>query len=322
MHILVTGGAGYIGSHVCKALSQKGYIPVTLDNLSLGHRSAVKWGPFVEGDILDAPLLNALCRTYPFKGAIHLAALSNVRESLQTPLSYYRNNVVGSLTLLETLQKQGIAYSVLSSTCAIYGLPKQTSIDEDHAKNPINIYGKSKWMVEQMGQSISQTYGMHFATLRYFNAAGADLEGEIGESHDPETHLIPLLIQTALKKRPHFTLFGSDHATPDGTPIRDFIHVTDLAEAHIKALEWMMENNKNLTLNLGTGKGYSVKEVIQAVEKELASSIPVVEGERLKEDPPFLVANPEKAFKLLNWKPKHSDLPTIIHTAKQWLKKK
>lgn len=322
MHILVTGGAGYIGSHVCKALYQKGYIPVTLDNLSLGHRSAVKWGPFVEGDILDTPLLKALCHAYPFKGAIHLAALSNVRESLQTPLSYYRNNVVGSLTLLETLQKQGIAYFVLSSTCAIYGLPKQSSIDEDHAKNPINIYGKSKWMVEQMGQSISQTHGMHFAALRYFNAAGADLEGEIGESHDPETHLIPLLIQTALKKHPHFTLFGSDHETPDGTPIRDFIHVTDLAEAHVKALEWMMENNKNLTLNLGTGKGHSVKEVIQAVEKELGSSIPVVEGERLKEDPPLLVANPEKAFKLLNWKPKHSDLPTIIQTARQWLKKR
>jgi len=268
MHILVTGGAGYIGSHICKALAQKGYIPVTLDNLSLGHKWAVKWGPFVEGDISDREHLNSLCKKYQFQGVIHLAALSDVRESHHRPLSFYRNNVGGSLTLLEVIKEYRVPFLVLSSSCSVYGMPEQIPIEESHPKIPISPYGISKWMVEQILQSTSHTHGIKSATLRYFNAAGADLDGEIGEVHDPETHLIPLLFQTALKKRPSFTLFGDDHDTPDGTPVRDFIHVTDLADAHVKALEYLIEKGVNLTLNLGVGKGYSVREVIRAVEKK------------------------------------------------------
>jgi len=320
MHILVTGGAGYIGSHICKVLAQKGYTPVTLDNLSLGHKWAVKWGPFIEGDISDRELLNIICKKYQFEGVIHLAALSNVRESEQIPLFYYRNNVGGSLTLLEAVKLHAIPFFVLSSTCSIYGMPQQTPIDETHPTLPINIYGESKWMVEQILQSASKTHGFKIAALRYFNAAGADIDGEIGEEHDPETHLIPLLIQTALKKRPSFTLFGDTHDTPDGSPIRDFIHVIDLAEAHVKTLEWMMKKGENLTLNLGIGKGYSVFEMIETVEKILKQKIPMKKGKQFPGDPPILIANPEKAMKLLQWHPQYSDLPTIINTAWQWHK--
>jgi len=322
MHILVTGGAGYIGSHICKAFAQKGYIPVTLDNLSLGHKSAVLWGPFVEGDISDRELLTSLCKKYQFHGVIHLAALSNVRDSLRHPLSYYRNNVAGSLTLLEVIKEYRVPYFVLSSSCSVYGQPEQTPIDESHPKLPISPYGTSKLMVEQILQSASQTHGIKVATLRYFNAAGADLDGEIGEAHDPETHLIPLLFQTAFNKRPSFTLFGDDHETPDGTSVRDFIHVTDLALAHVKALECMVETGANITLNLGVGKGYSVRAVIRAVEKKTGHRIVIEKRERFLEDPPILVANPEKAMKVLNWQPQYSDLSTIINTAWQWHKNK
>lgn len=317
VYILVTGGAGYIGSHICKALAKHGLTPVTLDNLSLGHEWAVKWGPFIKGDISDRKLIDSLCKKYRFQGVIHLAALSNVRESLQISIKYHENNVVGTIALLEILKKHQVPFFVQSSTCAIYGVPEVTPIEEDHPKTPINTYGETKWEVEKI---LRESDGMKIAALRYFNASGADLDGEIGESHDPETHLIPLLMQTALKKRSTFTLYGDDHLTPDGSPIRDFIHVADLAEAHVAALKWLMEKKDDITLNLGTGKGHSVKEVIGAVEQELNLSLPVEIGNRFAEDPPILVANPKRAIETLDWTPKHSNLSTIIQTAWQWHK--
>ena len=317
-HVLVTGGAGYIGSHICKSLFQKGYTPVTIDNLSLGHKRAVKWGPFIQGDCGDKALLHKLFDDYPTLGVIHLAALSNVRESLHIPLQYYQNNVGATLNLLEVLKERRISYFVFSSTCSIYGMPKKVPIDESHPKYPINTYGESKWMVERVLQTVSQSHGLKAATLRYFNAAGADPDGEIGESHHPETHLIPLLIQTAMSKRPHFTLFGEDHETEDGTPVRDFIHVTDLANAHVQALEYMITQEQNLTLNLGTGKGYSVREVIDTIEKGWDLKIPIVSGERFPGDPPILIANAEKAQDILGWSPQYSDIQTIIETAWDW----
>lgn len=312
--ILVTGGAGYIGSHVCKALAQKGYEPITLDNLSLGHAWAVKWGPLIEGNCGDQILLRKIFSSYNIEGVIHLAALSNVRESHQNPLGYYQNNVSATLSMLEMLKEQDISYFVFSSTCAVYGMPELIPIDETHSKKPISPYGWSKWMAEK----ILQESGVHVALLRYFNAAGADPDGEIGESHTPESHLIPLLIETALGKRDHFVLNGNDHATEDGTPVRDFIHVTDLAEAHVKALEALFEKKESLTLNLGTGQGYSIKEVINQIEINKKCTIPIVEGKQQCGDPPILIADFKKALKTLNWKPKLSNLSTIIETAWNW----
>ena len=298
--VLVTGGAGYIGSHVCKALAKNGYLPVTIDNLSTGNRQAVKWGPFFEGDIGDKKLIKSLLEMHPICGTIHLAAFSNVRESHQLPLKYYQNNVSGTLKLLEVLLEKKIAPFVFSSTCAVYGIPQKVPIDESHPKSPINPYGESKLMVEKILQTIPE---LHYAILRYFNAAVADLEGETGESHDPETHLIPLLIQTTLGKRETFKLNGKDHETEDGTPVRDFIHVTDLAHAHILALEKLLEEKENLILNLGTGKGYSVQRVIFYVEEKAEGKIPILKGSRFPGDPPILIANGTKAMETLHWKP-------------------
>lgn len=312
--VLVTGGAGYIGSHICKALAKKGYLPVTVDNLSTGNRQAVKWGPFFEGDIGDQKLIKSLLEAHPICGTIHLAAYSNVRESQQIPLKYYQNNVGSTLKLLEVLLEKKIAPFVFSSTCAVYGMPQKVPIEETHPKNPINPYGESKLMVEKVLQTIPD---LDYAILRYFNAAGADLEGDIGESHDPETHLIPLLIQTALGKRETFTLNGDDHETEDGTPIRDFIHVTDLAHAHILAFEKLLEEKESLVLNLGTGKGYSVQDVISYIEEKAEGKIPIVKGQRFRGDPPTLIANGTKAMKTLHWKPS-LDLSKMIETAWNW----
>lgn len=321
MRILVTGGAGYIGSHVCKALAGAGFEPITYDNLSLGHSWAVKWGPLVKGDICDKETLRQACRDYQPSGVIHLAGLSNVRESQRYPLRYYHNNVTGTLSLLEVIRKSEIPFFVFSSTCSIYGIPEQIPIDESHPKKPINPYGQSKWMVEQILETASLSYDMKVASLRYFNAAGADPEGEIGETHAPETHLLPLLIQAGLTKDGAFTLFGEDHDTPDGTPIRDFIHVTDLATAHVKALKRLIENQSSFSVNLGTGQGYSIREVIAAVEKELSTPISYKKGKRFAGDPPILIANAQKARDLLQWAPNHSSLSEIIATAGRWHQK-
>lgn len=312
--VLVTGGAGYIGSHVCKALAQKGYLPVTIDNLSTGNRFAVKWGPFFEGEIGDQEFIKSLLEAHPICGTIHLAAFSNVRESHQVPLKYYQNNVSSTLKLLEVLLENKIVPFVFSSTCAVYGMPQKVPIEESHPKSPINPYGQSKLMVEKVLQTVPD---LNYAILRYFNAAGADLEGEIGESHDPETHLIPLLIQIALRKRETFTLNGEDHETEDGTPVRDFIHVTDLAHAHVLALEKLLEEKESLVLNLGTGRGFSVQNIISYVEEKTQGKIPIVKGKRFPGDPPILIANGRKAMETLLWKPSF-DLSKIIETAWNW----
>ena len=317
-YVLVTGGAGYIGSHICKALFQRGYKPITIDNLSLGHESAVKWGPFIHGNCGDKALLNKILDDYPILGVIHLAALSNVRESYRIPLQYYQNNVAATINLLEVLKERGVLYFVFSSTCSIYGMPKKVPLDETHPKCPVNTYGESKWMVEKILQTVSHSHDLKVATLRYFNAAGADSDGEIGESHHPETHLIPLLIQTALGKHLHFTLYGEDHGTEDGTPVRDFIHVTDLAIAHVHAFEYIVAEKHNLTLNLGTGKGYSVREVIETIEKRWDLKIPLIKEQRFPGDPPILIANADRARDMLGWTPQYSELQTILETTWKW----
>lgn len=315
--ILVTGGAGYIGSHICKALAKEGFLPVTYDNLTLGHSWAVKWGPLIQGDIRDRKTLEETFQAHPFQGVIHLAALSNVRESEKAPEKYYENNVVGSQTLLEMVSKYQIPSFVFSSTCAVYGKPKEVPIREDHPCQPINVYGKTKLAIETLLKNLS----LPVAILRYFNAAGADLEGELGECHEPETHLIPRLIQSATGKVKDFTLYGIDHETPDKTPIRDYIHVSDLADAHVKALKALLRDQTTLTLNLGTGRGHSVLEVIDALESQWMCKVPVQVGPRNPGDPPILFAASDQAQTALGWEPKHSDLPTILESAWRWLKR-
>jgi UDP-arabinose 4-epimerase len=318
MTILVVGGAGYIGSHVCKALKEAGYIPVVYDNLENGHSWAVKWGPLVEGDLLDLPALDAVFEKYKPQGVIHLASYINVRESIAHPDKYYQNNVIGSLRLLEAMVRHKVDQIVFSSTAAVYGDPSQVPISEDHPCNPINVYGKTKWLVEEMLGNFFTQHAVRSVALRYFNASGADADGEIGEAHTPETHLIPLAILAALGKNPSFKIFGTDHQTPDGTPIRDYIHVTDLANAHVKALQWLINGGTKVSLNLGCGKGYSVHEVVAMVEKIAQKPVPREIGERNPSDPPALVADSSAAQKVLNWKPVHSDLETIIATALKW----
>lgn len=307
MKILVVGGAGYIGSHICKALFQKGYTPITLDTLSLGSEWAVKWGPLIVGSCGDRTVLDPLFRSHEIQGVIHLAALSNVRESEEIPLKYYQNNVGETLTLLDYVKKLPF---VFSSTCAVYGMPETLPIPETHRARPISPYGRSKLMVEEILKESCDTVSI----LRYFNAAGADPDGEIGEYHMPESHLIPLLIQTALGERETFILNGNTHDTPDGTPVRDYIHVSDLAEAHVLALK----AQRSMTLNLGTGKGYSVQEIIERIKAKSGAPLSIHLGPKRKGDPPMLVADAQSAEKTLGWKPKLSDLETIIETAWNW----
>ena len=318
MNILVTGGAGYIGAHACKVLAQNGYTPVTYDNLSTGHREAVKWGPFEEGDISDRIRLNEVIEQYQPSAVIHFAAHSLVGESVENPAKYYRNNVCGTLSLLEAMRDHGIKYIVFSSSCAVYGMPNEIPIPESHPLDPINPYGRSKMMIEYLLKDFSQAYDLKYVALRYFNAAGADAEGSIGENHNPETHLIPLLLNTALDKRTSISIFGNDYDTPDGTCIRDYIHVTDLAEAHVKAVRYLIDANQSSTLNLGTGKGYSVMEIINTAREITDMEISEIMSERREGDPPVLVARADKAEKQLDWKPQQIDIKYIIKTAWQW----
>ncbi len=316
--VLVTGGAGYIGSHTCKMLASAGYQPVTLDNLVYGHRWAVQWGPLVEGDIADATLLRATIATYAIQAVVHFAAYAYVGESMQDPGKYFRNNVVNTLNLLDALVASDVRHIVFSSTCATYGLPERLPISEDQSQRPTNPYGESKLFVERALHWHGVAHGLRAVALRYFNAAGADPEGELGEEHDPETHLIPLAVQAALGRRDHLELFGTDYATPDGTAIRDYIHVTDLADAHVRALNYLRAGGPSTALNLGTGQGYSVREVIAAVERAAGGPVPVHEAPRRPGDPPALVADPARARQLLEWRPTRSDLPTIVTTAWRW----
>ena len=316
--ILVTGGAGYIGSHACKALAQAGYTPIAYDNLVYGHREAVRWGPLEVGDIADRARLDAVIAQYRPEAVMHFAAYAYVGESVQDPAKYYRNNVAGTLTLLEALVHHGIGRIVFSSTCATYGIPKRTPIDEDHPQNPINPYGASKLMIERMLQDLDTAYGLRSVSLRYFNAAGADPDGEIGEDHDPETHLIPLALQAALGQREALQVFGTDYPTPDGSCIRDYIHVTDLAQAHVLALDYLANGGATTALNLGTGRGHSVLEVIEAARQIAGRDIPTLLTDRRPGDPPILTAAADKARSLLGWRPHHPDLAETLRHAWNW----
>ncbi|MGD8263581.1 MAG: UDP-glucose 4-epimerase GalE, partial [Desulfobacterales bacterium] len=275
--ILVTGGAGYIGAHACKALSKTGYTPITYDNLVYGHRSAVKWGPLEEGDISDRQRLESVIDKYKPMAVMHFAAYAYVGESVDNPSKYYHNNVAGSLTLLETMRQCGIDKIIFSSTCATYGMPEQIPITEDHPQNPINPYGRSKLMIEWMLDDFAHAYGLKYVSLRYFNAAGANPDAEIGENHDPETHLIPLVLDVALGRRNHLEIFGTDYDTTDGTCIRDYIHVTDLADAHLLALKYLLDGGQRNVFNLGNGNGFSVREVVAAALKITGCDISFVE---------------------------------------------
>lgn len=312
---MVTGGAGYIGSHTCKALSRAGYTPLTYDNLSTGHRAAVKWGPFERGDILERKRLDEVMTQYQPSAILHFAAFAYVGESVTDPGKYYRNNVTGSITLLEATRDHGIRNFVFSSTCATYGIADRMPISEETQQKPINPYGRSKLMIEEIIKDFNSAYGSRSVILRYFNAAGADPDGELFENHEPETHLIPLILDVASGRRKDITIFGSDYATADGTCIRDYIHVSDLADAHVSALRVLREGAQSNIYNLGTGKGYSVRDVIHAVERVTQKSISVSYGQRRDGDPAILVSDASRAKRDLNWEPTRSSIETIVDTA-------
>jgi UDP-glucose-4-epimerase GalE len=321
-NIMVTGGAGYIGSHACKALARAGYTPIAYDNLVYGHSQAVKWGPLEEGDISDSDRVQAVMWKYSPIAVMHFAAYAYVGESVEKPSKYYHNNVMGTLTLLESMRNCGIDKIIFSSTCATYGVPEQIPIPEDHHQNPINPYGRGKLMIEWILQDYAAAYGVKYTSLRYFNAAGADPDAEIGEDHNPETHLIPLILDVALGKRDYLEIFGTDYDTPDGTCIRDYIHVTDLADAHLLALEYLVKGGDSVVFNLGNGHGFSVKEVIASALKITGSDIECVKSKRRSGDPPILIGSSDKIKKNLGWNPVFYDLDAIIETAWRWHRKK
>ncbi len=317
MHILVVGGAGYIGSHMVSLLCREGIEVTVFDNLSSGHRDAVLGGAFVHGDLADFQILSSLFSRNRFDGVMHFASHIQVGESVIEPAKYYHNNLTCTLNLLDAMCAHGVKCFIFSSTAAIFGEPQQIPIEENHPKNPINPYGRTKWMVEQILSDYEKAYGLRSIALRYFNAAGADPKGEIGERHNPETHLIPLVLQAALGQRPNITVFGRDYETPDGTCIRDYIHVDDLCRAHLLALERLLNGAPGTVYNLGNGSGFSVQQVIDAAQRVSGRTIPVVEGTRREGDPARLIADSAKAIKELGWKPRYADLEVIIRHAWQ-----
>lgn len=314
----MAGGAGYIGSHTCKALAAAGYQPITYDNLCCGHRWAVRWGPLIHGDLATGELLERVLRMHAIEGIIHFAGYAYVGESMVEPGRYFTNNVANSIKLLEAAKGAGVGAVVFSSTCATYGVPERVPIGEEEPQRPINPYGESKLFVERALHWYGQADSLAWVALRYFNAAGADPDGEIGEDHDPETHLVPLVIQAALGERADVEIYGDDYSTPDGTAVRDYIHVTDLAAAHVAALDYLMSGGESIALNLGTGNGHSVREVVAAVERLSGGRVPARMGVRRSGDPPVLVADASKARAVLAWKPVHSQLACIIETAWAW----
>ncbi|MCC6212398.1 MAG: UDP-glucose 4-epimerase GalE [Burkholderiales bacterium] len=316
--VLVTGGAGYVGSHACKALARAGYLPVTFDNLSRGQAWAVKWGPLERGDLLDFARIVAALKKHRPIAVLHFAALAYVGESVADPLRYYRNNVGGTANLLQAMRDAGVGRIVFSSTCAVYGAPKRVPIPENHPQAPVNPYGRSKQMVEQMLADSASAYGLRSVSLRYFNAAGADPEGETGEAHEPETHLVPLALEAAAGLRSRLTIHGADYPTRDGTCIRDYVHVSDLADAHVLALGYLAKHAGAAAFNLGNGAGFTVREVIAAAERVAGRKIPVRMGPRRSGDPPALVANAGLARRKLGWKPGNRDLEAILATAWRW----
>ncbi|MBY5737091.1 UDP-glucose 4-epimerase GalE [Rhizobium leguminosarum] len=315
--VLVVGGAGYIGSHTCLDLANKGYTPVVFDNFSNGHREFVRWGPAEEGDIRDRARLDEVLAKHKPAAILHFAALIEVGESVKDPVSFYENNVIGTLTLLSAAQAAGINAFVFSSTCATYGLPQSVPLDETHRQVPINPYGRTKYIVEQALADYDQYRSLRSVVLRYFNAAGADFEGRIGEWHQPETHAIPLAIDAALGRRQGFKVFGSDYETRDGTCVRDYIHVLDLADAHVRAVEYLLKGGDSVALNLGTGTGTTVKELLGAIEDVSNRPFPVEYIGRREGDSHTLVANNDKARDVLGWVPQY-DLSQIIRSAWHW----
>jgi UDP-arabinose 4-epimerase len=318
--VILTGGAGYVGSHVAKHLFRNGYLPVVLDNLSRGHSEAVRWGPLEVGDISEKSWVREILEKYRPIAVLHFAAFAYVGESTSNPAAYYRNNVIGSLSLLEAMRESGVQNLVFSSTCATFGIPKDLPITEDSPQYPSNPYGWTKLAVERMISDFSTAYGLRAMVLRYFNAAGADPEGDLGEWHDPETHLIPLVLQAASGLRPSVSIFGSDYPTVDGTCVRDYIHVADLAKAHHLALEYLQAGHPGDCFNLGTGRGYSVRQIVDAAEKVCGREIASRLEPRREGDPPALISSSEKARTVLGWVPTYSDIETILETAWKWQK--
>jgi len=316
-YVLVVGGAGYIGSHTAKALAAHGFIPVTYDNLSYGHRWAVQWGPFVEGDIRDRSKLVETIKRYNIAAVVHFAAFGYVGESMVRPEVYFDNNVAGSLNLLDAMLESGVRHIIFSSSCATYGTPDRLPITENTPQSPVNPYGETKLIIERALRWYAGAHPITYAALRYFNSAGADSEGTIGEDHSPETHLIPLVFEAALGGKP-IKVYGDDYPTSDGTCVRDYIHVSDLADAHVRALQYLLQGGKSAAMNLGTGNGYSVREVIDAVRQVTGREVPHSIAARRPGDPAVLVASPQLAEQLLGWRPKESELSHIVRSAWNW----
>ena len=320
--VLVTGGAGYIGSHTCKTLRSKGYLPITYDNLSRGHRWAVRWGPLVVGDLFDDAALDAVFAQYSPVAVLHFAGFGYVGESVENPAIYYRNNVAGTISLADAMRRNGVDQLVFSSTCATYGVAKHGSqVSEQTLQNPISPYGRSKWMVERILHDYWRAYGLRSVSLRYFNAAGADPELEIGEVHEPEPHVIPNILLTAAGQHPVFTVNGQDHDTPDGTCVRDYTHVSDLAAAHVLALQALQEKRAKPAYNLGNGRGYSILELLRSAERVTGKKIPVAYNEARPGDPPAAVADPALAYRELRWTPQYGGIDAMLGSAWGWMNK-
>jgi UDP-glucose-4-epimerase GalE len=318
MRVLVTGGAGYIGSHTARLLAEKGFETIVYDNLSRGHNWAVQWSPLVEGDLADGALLRETLTRHRIDAVVHFAAFIAVGESMQNPALHFRNNTSNTFNLLESMKDTGVNTIVFSSTAAVYGDPVFVPLTEDHPKNPVSPYGDSKLMIEKALHWYGVCHGFRWTALRYFNACGAHPDSKIGEVHDPETHLIPNILRAALGQKKHLDVYGNDYPTPDRTAIRDYIHVMDLAEAHIRALQHLEKGGESGACNLGTGQGHSVQEVISAVERISGRKIPLRYCPRRAGDPPELVADSSRAFAALGWKPQMSGLDTIVETAWRW----
>ena len=319
MRVLVTGGAGYIGSHACKALARGGHEPIVFDNLSTGHAHAVRWGPLVVGDIRDAAALDGAFALHRPDMVMHFAALAYVGESVRHPAAYYETNVAGTLSLLQAMQRAGTNAIVFSSTCATYGEPDQLPISETTPQQPINPYGFTKLAAERMLHDFGAAYGLRWTALRYFNAAGADPDGELGEEHDPETHAIPLAIQSALGLRPPFQVFGDDYPTPDGSAIRDYVHVSDLAQAHLLAVRYLQAGGESRAFNLATGVGVSVFAITRAVAAATGREVPLVRAPRRPGDPPALYASGALAREVLGWTPRYTSIDETVATAARWV---
>jgi len=319
--VIVAGGAGYIGSHTCKALKGAGYEPVVVDDLASGHEWAGRWGPLEQGNIGDRAFLRSIFERYEPTAVLHFASFIEVGESVRDPAKFWRNNAFGTFELLDAVREAGISRLIFSSTAAVYGEPETVPIPTDHPLAPINAYGRTKLAVEHTLRDFEVAYGLRWVALRYFNACGADPECEVGEAHDPETHLIPLALDAVTGRRAELSVFGTDYPTPDGTCVRDYVHVTDLANAHVRALDYLKSGGAARAFNLGTGSGYSVRQVLDTVAAVTGLQMPARDAERRPGDPPSLVADPSDSTEVLGWKPEHSSLEEIVRTAWRWHQK-